>query len=122
MTDQFVDANKMVPITPPPELLAQWEDDILDSQDNVDYVLDCAWRNGFQAGADQELEACCEWLRSKTSWSLPIDALRTARRPKPPSLKEQALMALEDGDIGPGTSLTPVEVCIIRRALEQLDD
>lgn len=43
-------------------------------------------------------------------------------QPEPPSLKEQALMALEDGDIGPGASLTPVEVCIIRRALEQLDD
>ena len=27
MTDQFVDANKMVPITPPPELLARWEED-----------------------------------------------------------------------------------------------
>ena len=54
------------------------------------------------------------------------DLLERARaaltEPKPPSLKEQALMALEDGDIGPGASLTPVEVCIIRRALEQLDD
>ena len=54
------------------------------------------------------------------------DLLERARaaltEPKPPSLKEQALMALEDGDIGPGASLTPVEVCIIRRALEALDD
>jgi hypothetical protein len=45
---------------------------------------------------------------------------RAARRPKPPSLKEQALMALEDGDTGPGASLTSNEVDIIRRALEQL--
>ena len=80
-------------------------------------------------GADQELEACCEWLtnaRNHTlSWKEATNYsanLRHSRRPKPPSLKEQALMALEDGDIGPGASLTPVEVCIIRRALEQLDD
>ena len=54
------------------------------------------------------------------------DLLERARaaltEPKPPSLKEQALMALEDGDLGPGASLTPAEVCIIRRALEALPD
>jgi hypothetical protein len=31
-------------------------------------------------------------------------------------------MALEDGDTGPGASLTSIEVSIIRRALKQLDD
>jgi hypothetical protein len=108
-------------ITPPPELFAQWGDDILNSQENVDYVVECAWRNGFQAGADQELEACCAYL-AKAGLTGDACGLQLTRRPKPPSLKEQALMALEDGDIGPGASLTPVEVCIIRRALEQLDD
>ena len=49
------------PITTPLELFKQWEDDILNERDNVDHVLDCAWRDGFRAGADQELEACCEW-------------------------------------------------------------
>ena len=73
-------------------------------------------------GADQELEACCEWVVHTRAYGMNPGALRTARRPKPPSLKEQALMALEDGDLGPGASLTPVEVCTIRRALEQLDD
>ena len=77
-------------------------------------------------GADMELEACCEWLGdapvvySNNGDLHPGSYLRDARRSKPPSLKEQALMALEDGDIGPGASLTPVEVCIIRRALEAL--
>jgi len=39
--------------------------------------------------------------------------LRKHRRPKPPSLKAQALAALEDDDI---------DVYLIRRALEALDD
>ena len=126
MTDQFPDVKKMVLITPPPELLAQWEDDILDSQDNVDYVLDCAWKNGFQAGADQELEACCEWLGDapvvyNDNGDLhPGSYLRDARRPKPPTLKEQALLAIDvavaDGRLSPDVSN------VVRRALEKLDD
>ena len=106
-------------ITPPPELFAQWEDDILESRDNVDYVLDCAWRNGFQAGADQELEACCEWLVVE-EWKFLSKILRVARRPKPPSLKDQALLAIDtavaDGRLSPDVSN------VVRRALEQLDD
>jgi hypothetical protein len=46
-----------------------------------------------QWGADQELEACVEWVDWK--WSgIKSRELRAARRPKPPSLKEQALGAL----------------------------
>ncbi len=45
-------------------------------------------------GADQELEACCEWIYKLMDrgleWSMD---LRAARRPKPPSLKERALQA-----------------------------
>jgi hypothetical protein len=41
------------------------------------------------------LEACCEWLRSKDILEPAIDALRAARRPKPPSLAEQALEQYE---------------------------
>jgi hypothetical protein len=119
MTDQFVDANKMVSITPPPELVQQWaqmtaKNDIV--LGNWVYIATQAAR----WGSDQELEACCAWVRMHDhTYAL---NLRATRRPKPPSLKEQALMALEDGDLGPGASLTPVEVCIIRRALEALDD
>lgn len=101
------------PITPPPELVEQWM-----QAHSTKYDLA---RHAAQWGADQELDACVEWLAFETPEPY-INALRAARRPKPPSLKEQALMALEDGDLGPGASLTPVEVCIIRRALEQLDD
>jgi hypothetical protein len=71
-----------------------------------------------QWGADQELEGCCEWL------SVPCPSygreLRNARRPKPPSLKELALAALneiEDRHAGP-----TIQEELIRRALEQLPD
>ena len=103
------------PITPPSERFKQWEDDILNERDNVDHVLDCAWKDGFLAGADQELEACCEWTQYCEECG---DSLRAARRPKPPSVKEQALDALDRMDQFP----TAEDQRIIRRALAQLPD
>ena len=70
-------------------------------------------------GADQELEACIQYFHEyDTSWgedSELIAGLRSTRRPKPPSLKEQALEAVDalEGFKGVG---------IIRRALESLPD
>lgn len=112
MTDQ------QHPITPPPERFKQWEDDILNERDNVDHVLDCAWKDGFRAGADAELEACVDWMRSQF-YGVPqcADRLRAARRPNPSSLKEQALHILDTHG-----NLTRAEADTIRRALEQLDD
>ena len=114
------------PITPPPELVQQWEDDILTERDNVDHVLDCAWKDGFRAGADQELEACCEhvslWFATP---EYRVAELRAARRPKPPSLKEQALGALKNSPVDPADETLQLSAdaeLIIRRALEALDD
>ena len=67
--------------------------------------------------ADQELEACCEWLSARTGFMDAHD-LRAARRPKPPSLKEQALDILQY----PKDFWSEGEVDTIRRALEKLDD
>ena len=116
MTDQH-------PITPPSNLIYKWEGDILNERDNVDHVLDCAWQNGFQAGADAELEACCEWMADETPTNY-INALRATRRPKPPSLKEQALAKLPEQpeNMASHLKLTPGDVATIRRALEALDD
>ena len=111
------------PITPPSKLLIQWEGDILNERDNVDHVLDCAWQNGFQAGADAELEACCEWVIRVYADDDTALALRTGRRPLP-SLKEQALKAvqnIDDACESEGFSKAD-DTDIIRRALEQLDD
>jgi hypothetical protein len=54
----------------------------------------------------------------KTAYHVISARLRDARRPEPPSLKEQAFDALHGiHDQGP----TPEQVAIIRRALEALD-
>jgi hypothetical protein len=105
------------PITPSPELVEQWrKSGPADAAVNNAYerhIATCA----AQWGADQELEACCEWIPKWTPWD--VDQLRAARRPKQPSLKKQALKALDhilnnsSTDLGGNT---------IRRALEQLDD
>ncbi len=104
------------PVVPPGALLKEWEDQWFDEQENADVLLIQA----FQAGADQELEACLEWLKVR-HWVEPefADELRAARRPKPQSLKEQALDA--HNRMMAGTE-TQDDWMIIRRALEQLDD
>jgi hypothetical protein len=68
-------------------------------------------------GSDQELEACCEWLKLE-GHEYEHQALLAARRPKPPSLKEQALAVLDDAS----DRLDAAHENTIRRALEQLDD
>ena len=67
------------PITPPPELLKHWEDQHFDESENYDVMLIQA----YQAGADQELEACCEWLCTlESNAAVNTDRrLRAARRP-----------------------------------------
>ena len=114
------------PITPPPELVAQW---FLSAKAMpVDqWVTDVATK-AAQWGADQELEACCEWLAYE-GYEHEHLALRAARRPKPPSLKEQALADLDSMSIEPclingidANALVRAKYDNIRRALEALDD
>jgi hypothetical protein len=111
------------PITPPPELVQQWASEWMQQQSlNRDNFM--ATR-ASQYGADHELEACCEWL-DKEGWSGESRQLRAARRPKPPSLKEQALEELNKVDMLWDTTEFSQETLnsldTIRRALEQLDD
>jgi hypothetical protein len=78
-----------------------------------------------QWGADQELEACCEWVsqwRCLVGGSRPEVGLRAARRPKPPSLKEQALAALERYEAEEWCEELTFDSSIIRRALEALPE
>jgi len=103
------------PITPPRELMQQW---IADSPKvpiaHGEYIATQAAR----WGADQELEACCDTLRRHAHWDLAVCELVADRRPKPPSLKEQALAVLEDAF----NRLDAAHENIIRRALEALPD
>ena len=106
-------------ITPPPELVQEWmaatesNDCIGALPTNFEQRI-CT--SAAQWGADTELEACVEWINKQSKiWT--SDQLRAARRPKPPSLKKQALQEV-DALEGMGTC----NIDTIRRALEQLDD
>ncbi len=89
-------------ITPPPDLVQQWASEKCYDKFDCLYELHIATR-AAQWGADQELEACCEEMKSLPSplgipfGEMASNALRSARRPEPqpPSLKEQAIQALE---------------------------
>ena len=113
MTDQ------QHPLTPPPELVKQWwkEAQQADYSDGLPCWLNYVATQAARWGADQELEACISWLLLN-GWGQAINGLRAARRPKPPSLKEQALAIVCRGN----QALTTEEQVTIRRALEQLDD
>jgi len=99
------------PITPPLELVQQWADMLSQRSDHHVFSLAAQW------GADQELEACCEDLRWRGAASEMIKYLRTARRPEPPSLKEQALDELASAE-----RLYPADWSTIRKALEALSN
>jgi len=120
------------PITPPPELLQA-----LSHQFHNGESLEATWARAFQAGADQELGACCtqlsdpEWYDAIRNLRGPFRAaeLRTARRPKPPSMKEQALAVLESvavhelyGNATADNRLSVDDMRTIRLALEALPD
>jgi hypothetical protein len=112
------------PAIPPSDQLKKWEDKWFNEEEHADVLLIQA----FQAGADQELEACCEWVgcmfHGHKTWS---DELRAARRPKPPSLKEQALkdltvMTTVPPGMDPLSPETTERISRIRRALEALPE
>jgi len=110
------------PAIPPADQLKKWEDKWFDEEEHPDVLLIQA----FQAGADQELEACCEWtskyLPYLGDFPLPKDKLRAARRPKPPSLKEQALLQLDTLNADLAMHGRGCDLSQIRRALEALPE
>jgi hypothetical protein len=104
------------PITPPPELIQRWSEQFEEGRS-----LYAMFEDIYRAGADAELEACCEWLDLE-GWSGESRQLCAARRPKAPSLKEQALDALAHIATGPNPTAFLECQDTIRRALEQLPD
>lgn len=112
--------------SPPPELVLEWKRTAphpSNEREHYHYITLCA----AQWGADQELEACCAWLPKLPPWS--ADDLRRHRRPKPPTLKKQALETLRSMQIDPvvinGVNVNAEVMAkydTIRRALEALDD
>ena len=109
------------PMVPPNILLNNWESDWFAERQNVDVLL----IEAYQAGADAELEACCEWLQDP---DLNVDTykLRAARRPSLQNLKAQALQELDKVDMLWATEEfgqdTLNSLDTIRKALEALPD
>jgi hypothetical protein len=94
------------PITPPPKLVSEWAAESLATQHLCTQAA--RW------GADQELEACCEYIGGGA-------CLRAARRTKPPSLKEQSIALLDK--IQSNKQMWQLdELDIIRRALEAIHE
>jgi hypothetical protein len=105
------------PITLPTGLVDKWSEEWHRSEDDNTSFEAWMLAHAAQWGADQELEACCEWVTMETPAS--EVHLRGARRPKPPSLKEQA-MALLDMAEDPSWDIN--DFSIVRRALEALPE
>lgn len=120
------------PITPPPELVREWNDAAIATDFRPYGYSEYIATQAAQWGADQELEACIDWISVYPGLEHPellIELLRPARRSKPPSLKEQALAILEDvavyelhGGATTDNRLFAEDMSTIRRALEQLPD
>ena len=111
------------PIIPPPELVLEWTS--LANEEEGQEVWSSIATQAAQWGADQELEACINYFHEyDTSWgenSELITGLRTARRPQPPSLKEQALKQLDEiSNCFRVSHGGPIVCDKIRKALESL--
>ena len=123
--------NQQHPIVPPPELVQEWikECDQPDDLHWQQYEQDITTR-AAQWGADQELEACIDWLANARNHSLTWEeatnysaTLRNHRRPKPPSLSRVALLQLDviRNDLL-DVNGEPVDLSQIRCALERLKE
>jgi len=109
-------------ITPPPELVQQWDDEA-EAMFRPEYQQHIATQ-AARWGADAELEACCEWFQINGWHPDHPNKLRAHRRPKPPTLKKQALAKLpkQPENMASYLKLTPGDVATIRRAINQLPD
>jgi hypothetical protein len=113
------------PITPPLELVEWLRNDaprgIRDAGITRERHLVTA---AARWGADQELDACIDVILAHPGLEHPellVEVLRAARRPKPPSLAEQALAELDQIPTHDNEGRTVGgDASIIRAALERL--
>ena len=107
-------------LTPPPELVREWNQDAIGTHFEPYGYSEFIAARAAAWGADTELDACCEYvyerLKLTTAAHIAQD-LRAARRPKPPSLKEQAL-----DELAAAERLYPADWSTIRQALEALPE
>ena len=116
--------NNQHPITPPPELVNQWWDEAKQNAKYDEPIGPLVATKAARWGADQQLAEDAKWLDQHALDAphlkiTPVGkSLIEAMRPKPPSLKEQALAVLDDCS----DRLDSAHENTIRRALEALDD
>jgi len=67
------------PITPPPELVQEWVNS-LECPENWGPKVSWIAARAAQWGADQELQACCEWLNGGSKIDYDTAALLRAHR------------------------------------------
>jgi hypothetical protein len=110
------------PLTPQPELVRQWLGEYFGTRvtGEITAVEQYLATQAARWGADQELEECCEWL-VVDDWKNVSKHLRAARRPKPPSLKEQSLALIDKIQSNKEMWQTD-DLDVVRRALESLPD
>lgn len=111
------------PIIPPPELVTSLLSSV--PQGVVDAFTRELWliNRAYSAGADQELEACGQAIIDLKWFADPVfrfAELHNARRPKPPTLKEQALEDLRSIELLLEEHKMVACTFNIRRALEAL--
>jgi hypothetical protein len=119
------------PITPPPELIAKWAASMCGHYEaarwgwNQCMKLDHAWLEAkMQEARDEELEECLQWFSAfycmETWMQKDLEKFRAARRPKPPSLKDKALLQLDTLNADLAMHGMGCDLSQIRRAIEFL--
>jgi len=106
-------------ITPPPELVASLRNSAPHGIRDAGVTRELWLINeAYATGADQELEACCKLMEYK--FMADSGDLRAARRPKPPSLAEQATACLDDAVMRGDCITTTDAMPLLRAALKRL--
>jgi len=98
----------------------------IDSAVSWSEIVACAAQWGWdqrepelQERADQEVDACCEWLTDQ-GYGPTSERLRAARRPKPPTLAEQGMEALNKGCFPSNDEIATIRVALNR--LKELEN
>ena len=118
--EQSKEVANYLSTTPPPELVEKWANHSASIHRENGTYAQHEFMLATQAarwGADQELEACIKLLADLGGDG---EMIRRYRRPKSPSLKEQAFEALKHAE--EGWRPVPADCAIIRRALASLPD
>jgi hypothetical protein len=109
------------PVKVPAELVKEWMAEFYGTPTFIGEVTTGLADRAAQWGADQELEACCEWVSSTfLHGTREANQLRVFRRPKRPTLAEQATAELDDAVMRGDCVTTTDAMPLLRAALNRL--